>query len=211
MADEAQVSQTSCPPQDIDFSPGQDAAYSPPGNFYSKILLLNYHAIANGILDFQHSFSQYGNPDSIFDDSIILSFRHKHRFLDEIYNSCSDTDLFSAKSLDSISRRQVIQLFRYGDRLLTRDLCRAGLSMEEVLAWFGNEKERRTRLFAHISDLQPGYQFPLSPARTITPRQNATITLSTSQYTSPRTLSQIDEVFSPGGLTLGMNPLMLTH
>jgi hypothetical protein len=75
--------------------------------------------------------------------------------------------------------------------------------MEEVLAWFGDEKERCTRLFAHISDLQSGYQYPLSPARTITPRPNATITLSTSQYTSPGTVSQIDEVFSPGELTVG--------
>jgi hypothetical protein len=54
--------------------------------------------------------------------------------------------------------------------------------MEEVLAWFGDEKGRRSRLLAD-SSLQFGDHFPLSPARTTTPA-SSTVTMTRPHYVS---------------------------
>jgi serine/threonine protein kinase len=105
-----------------------------------------------------------------------MSFRSRHRFLDSVYNSYLDPDSISAKNLDNISKG-------------------AGLLMEEVLAWFEDEKGRRARI---LTSLQSGSQFPLSPPDTATPGSNSTITLSMSQYaSSPGALPDIDGMFPP--------------
>jgi hypothetical protein len=60
-----------------------------------------------------------------------MSFRNRHRFLDEVYNSYRDLSEVPAKILGYIAQA-------------------AGLSMEEILAWFEDEKERRTKFLASI-------------------------------------------------------------
>jgi len=64
-----------------------------------------------------------------------MSFRNRHRFLDGVYNSYHDPSEVPAKILGYIAQA-------------------AGLSMEEILAWFEDEKERRAKLLA---SLQPAY------------------------------------------------------
>jgi hypothetical protein len=64
-----------------------------------------------------------------------MSFRNRHSFLDGVYNSYCDPSQVPAKILGYIAHS-------------------AGLSMEEILAWFEDEKERRAKLLA---SLQPAY------------------------------------------------------
>ncbi len=64
-----------------------------------------------------------------------MAFRNRHRFLDEVYNSYRDPSEVLANILGYIAQA-------------------VGLSMEEILAWFEDEKERRTKLLAI---LQPAY------------------------------------------------------
>jgi hypothetical protein len=59
--------------------------------------------IAHLISGFQNSHPQYDGFDTLFEAP--MSFREKHRFLDNIYNSYPDPDLISAKNLENISRR----------------------------------------------------------------------------------------------------------
>jgi serine/threonine protein kinase len=111
-----------------------------------------------------------------------MSFRDRHRFLDGVYNSNPNPDEILAKKLESISRM-------------------AGLSMEEVLLWFDDEKERRAKLLSsrqHWSQ-QSSQQFPLSPASTNTPGPNSAVTLSMTQFASTSTGSflQLQDILSP--------------
>jgi uncharacterized C2H2 Zn-finger protein len=111
----------------------------------------------------------------------LMSFRDRHRFLDGVYNSYQDPAAISAKELENISQR-------------------AGLSMEEVLSWFEDEKVRRKKLLANSQ--QPsqlsGHQFLPSPARTTTPAANTAVPLSTTQFASrPGTFPELQDVFSP--------------
>jgi len=53
-----------------------------------------------------------------------MSFRDRHRFLDGVYNTYFGPENVSAKNLEIIAKD-------------------AGLSMEEVLSWFEDEKGRR--------------------------------------------------------------------
>jgi hypothetical protein len=70
----------------------------------------------------------YDSFNAIFDSP--MSFRDRHRFLDRVYNSCQNPGEMPAKELESISQR-------------------VGLLMEEVLSWFDDEKERRTKLLTN--------------------------------------------------------------
>jgi hypothetical protein len=67
--------------------------------------------------------------------------------------------------------------------------------MEEVLGWFQDEKKRREQFYAKISG--PGLAMPLSPAATTTPGTAFRSDLVVSQYTSPGTMSYMEDGFSP--------------
>jgi serine/threonine protein kinase len=122
----------------------------------------------------------YDGFNAIFDWP--MSFRDRHRFLDGVYNSCQNPGEMPAKELESISQR-------------------VGLLMEEVLSWFDDEKERRTKLLTNSQHwpAQPGPQFPLSPASTTTPGPNGTVTLSMTQFASTPAgpCSQPEDILSP--------------
>jgi hypothetical protein len=123
---------------------------------------------------------QTGGFDITYDPSV--SFRDRHRFLDGVYNSYPDPGAISAKNLENISRR-------------------AGLTMEEVLSWFEDERERRNRLLAtKWCRPQESNQLPLSPANTTTPPENRTVTLCMSHQgmiSHPSSSPRLDDIFSP--------------
>jgi hypothetical protein len=109
-----------------------------------------------------------------------MSFRDRHWFLDGVYNSYQNPGAISAKELENISQR-------------------AGLSMEEVLSWFEDERVRRINLLAsrQQQSQQSGHQFPPSPAKTTTPGPNSTATSSMTQFAStPGTFPQLQDIFS---------------
>lgn len=123
---------------------------------------------------------QDGSFNSTYDPP--MAFRDRHRCLDAVYSSYRDLDGISARTLEGISRR-------------------VGLSMEEILSWFEDEKARRARLLLGNFSSPPESRvaFPLSPADTTTPAQNSTITLDVSQgIPSPQAKwMRINDIFSP--------------
>ncbi|KAL2062240.1 hypothetical protein VTL71DRAFT_6506 [Oculimacula yallundae] len=62
-----------------------------------------------------------------------MTFRNRHRFLDEVYNSYPDPEHISAKDLVCIARQ-------------------AGICMEEAHAWFEDETHRRSKLSARFQN-----------------------------------------------------------
>ena len=108
-----------------------------------------------------------------------MSFRDRHRFLDGIYNSYPDPTLITAEDMGEVARK-------------------VGLLMEEVLAWFKDEKLRRAELLAnnrHQAQVST-CQFPPSPEST---RALGEVSSASSSYnsTSPGTPSQPLVAFSP--------------
>lgn len=111
-----------------------------------------------------------------------MSFRDRHRFLDEVYNSYLDPQHISAKDLVYIARQ-------------------AGLCMEEAHAWFEDEFHRRSKLLAKFQGHLTIEPRPCSPEsmssyapsqRTIsaTSGSSESLQLGTSYY------SQTQSIFS---------------
>jgi hypothetical protein len=92
-----------------------------------------------------------------------MSFRNRHRFLDEVYNFLPDPQQISGKHLDTIS-------------------LQVGLSMKEVLSWFEDETLRRSKLLARTQPHCASQQFPSSPESMIDagPVNAASFTISNS-------------------------------
>jgi serine/threonine protein kinase len=107
-----------------------------------------------------------------------MSFRERHWFLHGVYNSILDPCAISARELDNVSKR-------------------AGLTMEEILSWFEDEKSRRMELLLACQNIQPqqsDHQYPMSPATT-TSGLNTTAPLNLAGWPStlPSTTTQQDE------------------
>lgn len=109
-----------------------------------------------------------------------ISFRDRHHFLHDAYNSFQDPEEISAKRLESISQT-------------------VGLTMEEVMSWFVDEKLRRAKLLAtHSQPDDSAREFPLSPESMTSPESSTTVTV-TSSPTSPRSpgnLAGLQGIFS---------------
>jgi hypothetical protein len=108
-----------------------------------------------------------------------MSFRDRHRFLDGIYNSYPDPALITAEDMGEVAGK-------------------IGLLMEEVLAWFKDEKLRRAKLLAntqHQAQVSK-CQFPSSPESI---RASGEVSSTSSLYNSasPGTPSQPLNGFSP--------------
>ncbi|CZR61322.1 uncharacterized protein PAC_11218 [Phialocephala subalpina] len=109
-----------------------------------------------------------------------MSFRDRHHFLHDAYNSFQDPEEISAKRLESISQT-------------------VGLTMEEVMSWFVDEKSRRAKLLAtHSQPENYAREFPLSPESMTSPESSTTATLTSSPTSpgSPRTFSGYQNIFS---------------
>ncbi|PVH86256.1 hypothetical protein DL98DRAFT_510897 [Cadophora sp. DSE1049] len=73
-----------------------------------------------------------------------MSFRDRHRFLNDAYDGYPDPEQISAKELGYISRQ-------------------VGLCMEEVHAWFEDESQRRSKLLAKFQRQDASEPRPCSP------------------------------------------------
>ena len=113
-----QVYHTPYSTHDIAFSPIQDAAYSPIGQLDRICQSIVLQIEPNFIPEIPNSHTQCESFESIFAIPTVMSFREKCAFLDEVYNSYLDADLVSAKNLDAISKRYVVQSLRESKRLL---------------------------------------------------------------------------------------------
>lgn len=107
-----------------------------------------------------------------------MSFRDRHRLLDGIYNSYPDPTLVMAEDMGEIA-------------------LKVGLFMEEVLAWFKDEKSRRAELANNRPQIQvPTCRFPPSP-ESIRGLREVSSASSLYNSTSPATPSQPLDVLSP--------------
>jgi len=108
-----------------------------------------------------------------------MSFRDRHLFLDEMYNSYPDPDWITAKDMGDIARR-------------------AGLLMEEVLLWFQDEKSRRAKLLADNQQQakRSAFQFALSP-ESVRPSGKISSVSSSYNTSSSGTPSQLMDISLP--------------
>lgn len=102
-----------------------------------------------------------------------MSFRDRHRFLDEVYNSHPNPALITAEDIGDVARK-------------------VGLLMDEVFSWFKDEEARRAKLLAQKSTCQ----FPPSPESI---RGSGEISSASSSYNvaSPGTPSKLQDISSP--------------
>lgn len=118
-----------------------------------------------------------------------MSFRDRHRFLDEVYNSCPDPVLMTAEDMGDVAGR-------------------VGLLMEEVLSWFKDEKSRRAKLLAHNAHQAQNStcQFPLTPESI---RVSGEISSTSFSYnaTSPGTPSKQQDMSSHCSASANQNIL----
>ncbi|KAH8594097.1 hypothetical protein B0O99DRAFT_688125 [Bisporella sp. PMI_857] len=144
---------------------------APDGRNNWRDLLNERHA--HFTKDFQ--LSEFGIFNATCD--LPMTFRDQHRFLDGIYNSYPDPTLITAKDMSEVARK-------------------VGLLMEEVFAWFKDEKLRRAKLLANkLGEAQvSSCQLPPSPKSTRASEGPSAASLSYSS-TSPGTTSQPLDAF----------------
>lgn len=128
------------------------------------------------LFDQDCQLSEYGIFNATCDPP--MSFRDRHRFLDGVYNSYPDPASITADDMGNVAPK-------------------VGLLMEEVLAWFKDEKARRAELFAQIFQQTPKStcQFPASPESI--KGSGEVSSASPFDFTSPGIPSKPQEASSP--------------